>query len=922
MDFLETDTLAQERFSLLLLDPSEIYFEDFGVFYYPAGLSAQQAINKKQKGHLKLCSKSIVFVPREIQFPILKFPLKFVENVEEWNGGLFSKVERAVKITTKQTVEMKEKNIIAPFIFKKVETQHIFSFIYAAVDDCLPQMCQLHRASTLPPADQQAMLNAIMLSRQSRVKFNTSWLEDIYEKIVLETRADRITPLVTNPGRLMLTSSRLYFQPFSNIDKVPVLKLRIRDIKQLICRRFLLRQLGLEIFFRDSAAVSHLYLSFRSEEDRNLLFGEIMGLPDLNLEDNKQEDMVLKWQSGVISNYDYLLYLNSLADRSFSDLSQYPVMPWVIQDYTSDILDLNDEASYRDLSKPIGALNQERLDRIKERLPDLPEPKFLYGSHYSSPGYVLFFLARIAPEYVLCLQNGKFDHADRMFNNVLDTWKNVLTGAADFKELIPEFYSGDGNFLTHKGVINFGFRTDGRPVADVELPPWASSPSDFIRILRDALESDIVSRQLHHWIDLIFGFQQRGDEALKADNLFYYLTYEGAIDLDSIESDAERRSIETQIMEFGQTPKQLFKIPHPQRFTTQRIPNIIAPPPAQLLLEAQSSEKDTALQGSDENTSDFNSIGDETVEAPREVNLTKLTCHSEYALHKDAVTEVRMSPDGLSTFSVSQDSFLKLYSLEEQRQLRSVNMSYMALSSCEVMQDNKTIVVGCWDNKVYFYSIEYGRVLDTLNGHDDAVSCVRWKTNKLFTASWDSTVKIWEMDFSSAGNGLPTPDYLGQLDHDDGVTCLDIDHCCTSIVTGTKDGHVSLWDLSSYYSIACTPVHSGTVNCCLLSPDKRRIFSCGEDHLIKVLDVETMTEIFTKDLQYEICCMKIPSVGHGQLLTGDSSGFLSIWDMDKGQVVQTLKAHSGSVTCMDISHNDNLLTGGADRYVKLWKQAL
>ncbi|KAK3745479.1 hypothetical protein RRG08_018697, partial [Elysia crispata] len=525
------------------------------------------------------------------------------------------------------------------------------------------------------------------------------------------------------------------------------------------------------------------------------------------------------------------------------------------------------------------------------------------------------------PEYVLCLQNGKFDHADRMFNNLLDTWKNVLTGAADFKELIPEFYNGDGNFLTHRGIINFGFRTDGRPVADVELPPWASSPSDFIKILRDALESDIVSRQLHHWIDLIFGFQQRGEEALKADNLFYYLTYEGAIDLDSIESDAERRSMETQIMEFGQTPKQLFKTPHPQRFTSQHIPSIIAPPSTQLLLEAQKIEtKDTVAKGSVENPSDFNKLSASITESSRELNLAKLSCHSQYALHKDAVTEVRMSPDGLSTFSVSQDSFLKLYSLEEQRQLRSVNMSLMALSSCEVMQDNKTIVVGCWDNKVYFYSIEYGRVLDTLNGHDDAVTCVRWKTNMLFTASWDSTVKVWEMDFSNSRNGLPTPEYLGQLDHDDGVTCLDIDQNCISMVTGTKDGHVSFWDLTSYYSLACTPVHSGSVNCCLLDQEKRRIFSCGEDHLIKILDVETMTEIFTKDLQHQIYCMKTLSGGNFHLLTGDSSGHLNVWDMDKGQVIQTLKAHSGAVTCLDISHKDSLLTGGGDRSVKLWKQ--
>jgi hypothetical protein len=59
---------------------------------------------------------------------------------------------------------------------------------------------------------------------------------------------------------------------------------------------------------------------------------------DLVLEEERQEDMTLRWQSGACSNYDYLLYLNSMADRSFSDLTQYPVMPWIVQDYTSDVL--------------------------------------------------------------------------------------------------------------------------------------------------------------------------------------------------------------------------------------------------------------------------------------------------------------------------------------------------------------------------------------------------------------------------------------------------------------------------------------------------------------------------------------------------------------------------------------------------------
>jgi hypothetical protein len=54
-------------------------------------------------------------------------------------------------------------------------------------------------------------------------------------------------------------------------------------------------------------------------------------------------------------------------------------------------------------------------------------PPFLYGTHYSTPGYVLHYLVRVAPEYMLCLQNGKFDAPDRMFHNLEGTWQSCLS---------------------------------------------------------------------------------------------------------------------------------------------------------------------------------------------------------------------------------------------------------------------------------------------------------------------------------------------------------------------------------------------------------------------------------------------------------------------------------------------------------------
>jgi len=46
---------------------------------------------------------------------------------------------------------------------------------------------------------------------------------------------------------------------------------------------------------------------------------------------------------------------------------------------------------------------------------------------------------------------------------------------SDFKELIPEFYASNGEFLCNVHRINFGARQDRQPVNDVELPPWANS---------------------------------------------------------------------------------------------------------------------------------------------------------------------------------------------------------------------------------------------------------------------------------------------------------------------------------------------------------------------------------------------------------------------------------------------------------------
>ena len=90
-----------------------------------------------------------------------------------------------------------------------------------------------------------------------------------------------------------------------------------------------------------------------------------------------------------------------MASRSYDDLSQYPVFPWVLSDFRSASLRLDDPSVYRDLSKPIGALSPDRLQSFlarSEALADMEDmPYFLYGTHYSNLGAVTHLLLRLEP---------------------------------------------------------------------------------------------------------------------------------------------------------------------------------------------------------------------------------------------------------------------------------------------------------------------------------------------------------------------------------------------------------------------------------------------------------------------------------------------------------------------------------------------
>jgi len=149
----------------------------------------------------------------------------------------------------------------------------------------------------------------------------------------------RILPLNHVYGYIFVTDAKVYFEPFHSLLGKAVHKIELSDIAQLFKRRFELRETGLEIITSNGKSY---YFTFESTNNRNRLYSALSKkVPEKCLKVESLDRITYLWQTKQISNYEYLVQLNQTSNRSFSDLSQYPVFPWVLTDYESETIDLN-----------------------------------------------------------------------------------------------------------------------------------------------------------------------------------------------------------------------------------------------------------------------------------------------------------------------------------------------------------------------------------------------------------------------------------------------------------------------------------------------------------------------------------------------------------------------------------------------------
>uniref|UniRef100_A0A8C0NE11 Lipopolysaccharide-responsive and beige-like anchor protein n=1 Tax=Canis lupus familiaris TaxID=9615 RepID=A0A8C0NE11_CANLF len=769
-------------------------------------------------------------------------------------------------------------------------------------------------------------------------------LENLAGPVSLSTPAQLVAPSIVVKGTLSVTSSELYFEvdeEDSNFKKIdPKIlayteglhgKWLFTEIRSIFSRRYLLQNTALEIFMANRVAVMFNFPDPATvKKVVNYLprvgIGTSFGLPQtrrISLASPRQlfkaSNMTQRWQHREISNFEYLMFLNTIAGRSYNDLNQYPVFPWVITNYESEELDLTLPSNFRDLSKPIGALNPKRAAFFAERYESWEDdqvPKFHYGTHYSTASFVLAWLLRIEPftTYFLNLQGGKFDHADRTFSSISRAWRNCQRDTSDIKELIPEFYYLPEMFVNFNNY-NLGVMDDGTVVSDVELPPWAKTSEEFVRINRLALESEFVSCQLHQWIDLIFGYKQQGPEAVRSLNVFYYLTYEGAVNLNSIADPILREAVEAQIRSFGQTPSQLLIEPHPPRGSAMQV----SP-----LMFTDQAQQDVIMVLKFPSNSPVTHVAANTQPGLATPAVITVTANRLFAVNKwhNLPAHQGAVQDQPYQLPVEIDPLIASNTGMHRRQITDLlDQSIQVHSQCFVItSDNRYILIcGFWDKSFRVYSTDTGKLIQVVFGHWDVVTCLTRSESYIggncyiLSGSRDATLLLWYWNGKSSGIGdnpgseTTTPRAI-LTGHDYEITCAAVCAELGLVLSGSKEGPCLIHSMNG----DLLRTLEGPENC--LRP--KLIQASREGHCVIFYENGCFCTFSvngklqaTMETDDNIRAIQLSRDGQ-YLLTGGDSGVLMVWQVSDLKHLFAYPGCDAGIRAMALSYDQRCIISG------------
>ena len=296
------------------------------------------------------------------------------------------------------------------------------------------------------------------------------------------------------------------------------------------------------------------------------------------------------------------------------------------------------------------------------------------------------------------------------------------------------------------------------------------------------------------------------------------------------------------------------------------------------------------------------------------------------------VEAVAISPDGSTYASGDWDGKVKLWDAETGAELHSMSHGQY-VHAVAFDPTGRRLATGSSDHTIHVYEVDSGQLLQTLEGHTDAVQSVRFSADgeRLLTAGFDNTARLWDL---STGEQVQT-----LTGHSWWVWAAEFSPHDERLVTVSQDGKAVVWqrgENNQYQPLTEFAKHSGPIYAAQFSPDGSSIATAGYDRRVLLwnpdqvqpvdiarrLDNEADPPAPYKELaQHDGPVRALAFSPDGrQLVSGGQDNVLRVWDLATGQERAVLRGHASHVRdCVFSSDGQLLLSAGRDQQMKLWQ---
>eukprot|EP00126_Sphaerothecum_destruens_P011227 Sdes_comp20878_c0_seq2m17869 len=170
-------------------------------------------------------------------------------------------------------------------------------------------------------------------------------------------------------------------------------------------------------------------------------------------------------------------------------------------------------------------------------------------------------------------------------------------------------------------------------------------------------------------------------------------------------------------------------------------------------------------------------------------NVASGFCFVTFEHHSAGITGVEFTKNGHSLFSASRDGTVRAYDLTRYRNFRTfTSPKPLQFTTLAVDPTAQIVCAGALESfEIYVWSIQTGLLTEVLVGHQGPITCLKFSPFRdlLVSASWDKTVKLWNIHLSSS----PTDTW----EHGSDVLGLDFSPSGKQLAVSCLDGNLTFW---------------------------------------------------------------------------------------------------------------------------------